>query len=568
MASLRQELRDFVSSVVSFPQDFLGAFGLPPSESGAIVNEFSAIQIASYFACVRVISDAVATLPLNVYERMPDGSEVVCYNHPLQQILHTQPNPEVSAADVRQCMQSHILLTGNGYAEIVPTNGGIPQLYVRSPFQTIPYRTNEGVLIYKTHDDPNGAERTIKAENMLHVKGMGIDSLVGLSPVKYYAREIIGVEISAQSYSANFFKNQATPSGYLSAPSANMKPEQKLKALNSWMQAHGRGNSHTPAVLEQGWKWENTGIDPEEAQLMQLRSMNRSQIAAIFGVPEHMIGGAEDNKATIEQKALEFLTFTLKPWLKKWEQAINMKLFPKIGRNANRYFCKFDTTELEQPDFKTKIQGLQMARYAGLITAQEGRKTLGYNPYEEAQLTSKNPADRLLQPVNMVFVGEDTLNVSDVPQPGKDTVSEGENTPVAPKDNNSVTEKNSIKVSPDAEILHYFRTFGSAFNDAFNRIQARRKPDEKDFQRTFSPILTSIAAGFAFDLTAAEPSSDPISAELVAAIRDYITGMALRASEWKSDTEGVQAAVELRRAITFIRSKAVKAEEETELQES
>ena len=138
-----------MSSVVSFPQDFLGGFGLPPSESGAIVNEFSALQIAAYFACIRVISDAVGTLPLNVYERMPDGSEVVVYDHPLFNILHTQPNPEVSSADVRQCMQSHILLTGNSYAEIVPTQGGLPNLYVRSPFATFPYRNIEGELIYK-----------------------------------------------------------------------------------------------------------------------------------------------------------------------------------------------------------------------------------------------------------------------------------------------------------------------------------------------------------------------------------------------------------------------------------
>ena len=398
---------------------------------------------------------------------------------------------------------------------------------------------------------------------------MGIDSLVGLSPVKYYAREIIGTEISAQSYSANFFKNQATPSGYLSSPAGNMDAKKKLTAINSWMQAHSRGNSHTPAILENGWKWENTGINPEESQLIELRQLNREQIAAIFGVPSSTWSAEpEDTKSVVEQKALEFLTFTLKPWLRKWEQAINMKLFPKMGRNANRYFCKFDTKELEQPDFKTKIQGLQMARYAGLITGQEGRKELGFNPYTDEQLNSKNPMDHVLNPVNMVFVGEDTLNVPDVPAPGKDTESEGENPPVAPKDNNSVTEKNSLTVKSDAEIIHYFRTFGPAFNDAFNRIQARNKPNEKDFQRTFSPILTSIAAGFAFDISGGEPASDPISADLAASIRDYINGMAVRAPEWKSDV--ATASAELRRAIEYIRAKAVKPvelEEREELQE-
>jgi HK97 family phage portal protein len=546
--SLKTELRDFISSVVSFPQDYLNGFGLPPSESGAIVNEMSAMQISTYFACIRIISDAVGTLPLNVYERMPDGSETVCWNHPLQRLLHTQPNPEVSAADLRQCMQSHILLTGNAYAEIIYTAGGqIDSYYVRSPFQTFPYRNLQGQLIYKTHDDPSGAERTIDAEHMFHVKGMGIDSLVGLSPVKYYAREILGVEISAQSYSANFFKNQATPTGYLSSPSANMKPTQKLSALNSWMQAHGRGNAHTPAVLEAGWKWESTGVNPEDSQLIELRGMNRDQISSIFGVPPHMCGGVEDTKANIEQKALEFLTFTLRPWLKRWEMAINMKAFPTIGRNANRFHCKFDTTELEQPDFKTKIQGLQMARYAGLITAQEGRKTLGYNPYEDKQLTSDNPADKLWQPVNMIAITPESIANPPAAMPGTDTESEPEAKPEAPKDNNSVIEKNSI----DQEILHYFRTFGYAFNDAFNRIQARNKPNEHDFQRTFGPILSTIAASFAFDANATDPTINPVSEQLSVAIQDYISGMAIRAAQWKPET----SAIELRRAITYIRSK-------------
>lgn len=552
MSTLRQEFRDFVAAVVSFPQDFLGAFGLPPSESGAIVNEFSSIQVGSYLACIRVISDAISSLPLKVYERKADGSEVVAYDHPLFSVLHTQPNPEVTAADYRQTAQVHILTTGNTYGEIVRNNGGQPvAVYLRSPFTTIPYRNPQGELIYKTHDDPSGGERVIPAINCLHVKGMGIDSLVGLSPVKYYAREILGIEIAAQSYSAKFFANQATPSGYLQSP-GNLKPEQKVKALQSWMQAHGKGNSHMPALLESGWKWETTGINPEEAQLLQLREFNREQICSAFGVPEHMIGGKEDTKANAEQKAREFLLFCIKPWLRKWEQAIYSKLFPTNGRNANKYFAKFDTTELEQADYKTMIQGLQMARYAGLITAQEGRKQLGYNPYEKKQLTSKDPADKLLLPVNMVFVTEETLeNDPDVPMPGKDAESEGENTPVTPKDAPSDTEKNSH----DREVKHYFKLFAHAFADALGRINARKKPDDGDFQRTFSPILTSIAAAFAFNPEADEPGDVPLSEELCGFVRDYISVMALRSAEWSKGKVTEIAAIELRRAITAIRNK-------------
>jgi HK97 family phage portal protein len=555
MAKWATEFRDFMSSVVSFPQDFLGAFGLPPSESGAIVNEFSAIQIATYMACIRAIANPVATVPLNVYERKPDGSEVVAYDHSLFSLLHNQPNPEVTAADFRQCMQLHILISGNAYAEIIRNNGGQPvALYVRSPFTTFPYRDNQGRLIYKTHDDPSGAERTIDGANMLHVKGLGLDSLVGLSPVKYYAREVLGIEISAQAYSAKFFANQATPSGYLQSPSANLKPNQKLQALNSWMQAHSKGNSHMPAILEAGWKWETVGLDPDKTQLAQLRELNRSQICAIFGVPEHMAGGNEDSKATTEQKALEFLTFTLKPWFVKWEQNINTKLFSNIGRNANKFFAKFDTTELERADYKTALQGLQMGRYAGLITANEGRKQLGMNPYEEKQLTSKNPADRLLQPVNMVFVDESILDDAQEvpPAPGSDSVSESENPVPASQDKpkgTGVTEKNSA----DSEIKHYFVRYSPLFLDSFRRIQARKKPDSSDFQRTFSPVLISVASAMSLDPTASEPVEPVLSADLTAFIHDYIDGMAHRAGTWQMDT--ATASAEFKRALIALRGK-------------
>ena len=550
--SWKTELRDFTASIVSFPQDFLGAFGLPPSESGAIVNEFSALQIASYFACIRVISDAIGTLPFNVYERKPDGSEVIAYEHPLYPMLHTQPNPDAGAADVRQCMQSHILLTGNAYAEIVRNNGGQPvALYVRSPFSTFPYRRPNGDLIYKVHDDPSGNERTIEAENMLHVKGLGIDSLVGLSPVKYYAREILGIEISAQAFGANMFKNQGTPSGLLTSPSANMKPAQKLAALNSWMQAHSKGNSHMPAVLEAGWKFEPLSWNPEDLQLIQLREINRSQICAIFGVPEHMAGGAEDTKANTEQKALEFKMFTLGTWLCKWEQAANCKLFPTMGRTAGKYFAKFDTSHLDCADYKTMIQGLQMARYAGVITANEARKQMGYNPYEEKQLTSKNPADRLLNPVNMVFVDEKILDDAQqiAPAPGKDTESEPESKPVAPKEGGTVTEKNSA----DKEVAHYFLRYSPLFVDAFQRIQARKKPDEKDFERTFSPVLVSIASALSFNPETDEPMQVELSSDLTIFVREYISAMAVRAASWKNDV--ATAGEELKRAITALREK-------------
>jgi HK97 family phage portal protein len=550
MASWAQEFRDAIGSIVSFPQDFFGVFGLPPSESGAIVNEMSALQIASYFACVRVISDAVGSLPLNVYERLPDGGIKLALQHPLNNILSLQPNAESCAADVKQAAQSHLLMTGNAYIEIDWSKGGdVLGLYLRSPFSTFPYRNAAGDLIYKTHDNPNGAERAVLSEDMIHVRGMGIDSLLGLSPIKYYAREVLGNDIAAQSYSSQFFANGAAPGGYLQS-AGNLTPQQKLDATRTWLDAHGRGqNKHKMAVLEGGWKWEATSVDPQDAMLIQTRELNRSQICAIFGVPEHMAGGKEDSKANMEQKSLEFLTFTLKPWLVKWEQAINSKLFPTLGRSAGKYFAKFDTTELERADYATMIKGLQMARYSGLMTTQEGRKALKLNPYEQKQLESKDPSDKLMMPVNMEFITEDSLNKPPAPEPGGGV---GGNQSPAPGEENK-------------SIRHYFVTSFPMFRDAFGRILARKKANEDDFQRTFAPVFIGIASALNFNPDA-EPGAITLSSAKTQFIRDYISAMPIRAKEWTVDNADKLATDELIRAIKYLQEKI--EPEADELQES
>jgi HK97 family phage portal protein len=544
MKSWAQEFRDAVGAIISFPQDFFGTFGLPPSESGAIVNEMSALQIASYFSCVRVISDAVGAMPLNVYERLPDGGEKLALNHPLQNKLSMQPNSESCSADVRQAGQSHCLMTGNCYIEIDWSKGGdVLGLYLRSPFSTFPYRTPDGALIYKTHDNPSGAIRAVLSEAMIHVKGMGIDSLLGLSPIKYYAREVLGNDIAAQSYSNQYFAHGSAPGGVLTAP-GNLTPQQKLDNVRTWLDAHGRGaNKHNIALLEAGWKWEQTAVDPQEAMLIQTRELNRSQIAAIFGVPEHMVGGKEDSKANMEQKSLEFLTFTLKPWLNKWEQAINSKLFPTLGRSAGKYFAKFDTTGLERADYATMIKGLQMARYAGLMDRDEGRAALKLNPAE--------PGQYFMSPVNMVEV-------------------ETNERPPAPATKPSGGIGGNQSPSPGEEnksLRHYFVTSFPAFRDAFGRILARKKANEDDFQRTFSPVLIGIASALNFNPNS-EPGDIALSSPKVQFIRDYIGAMPLRAKDWKLEDADKLATDELLRAIKYLQEKIEPAEDEKELSEA
>jgi HK97 family phage portal protein len=571
MPSLRTEFRDFLSSVISFPADyFAGWFGVAPSESGVEVNELTAMQIAAYVGCIRVLSDAVSLTPLEVVEINKDGSEVVTYEHPLADVLSLQMNPETSAADVKQTGQVHLLQTGNCFAEIGYNGAGQPAaLYLRSPFATFPYRNiageqgrkpagplDNGELFFKTTDTPGHYERAIRRQDMVHVKGMGLDSLVGLSPVKYYGREVLGTDLAAQSYSAKFFANDARPGGYLKAPGF-MQPDKKKQALASWMASHSRGQTNKPALLDGGWSWEKVGVPPNEAQFIETRKFNREQLAAIFGVPPHFLGISEESRANMEQRALEFLVFVLKPWLNKWEQAINIKLFPRTGRNAGRFYSRFNTTNFERATYADLLKGVQMGRYAGLYTIDEGRALLGEQPYSEKQFKSDRPGDKLWQPVNMVIVTEDSVKGAPPGSGGKGAGQGGDD-----QDGGDGGSKPAAgtgqggKRGRDAEIEYYFCLFAPSFSDALGRILARSRANDADFQRCFSPTLTAIAAAFECDPVHREPGDMRLSDQSAQLVRSYISGLAHRCKGLPSGAERDDAsAVELRRAIEFLREK-------------
>ncbi len=561
MSPLRTEFRDFLSSVISFPADyFAGWFGVAPSESGVEVNELTAMQIAAYVGCIRVLSDAVSLTPLEVVEVNKDGSEAVTYEHPLADVLGLQMNPETSAADVKQTGQVHLLQTGNTYAEIGYNGAGQPAaLYLRSPFATFPYRNitgeqgrrpagplDNGELFYKTTDTPGHYERAIRRQDMVHVKGMGLDSLVGLSPVKYYGREVLGTDLAAQSYSAKFFANDARPGGYLKA-TGFIASDKKKQALASWMAGHSRGQANKPALLDGGWSWEKVGVPPDEAQFIETRKFNREQLSAIFGVPPHFLGISEESRANMEQRALEFLVFVLKPWLNKWEQSINIKLFPRNGRNAGRFYSRFNTTNFERATYADLLKGVQMGRYAGLYTVDEGRALLGEQPYSEKQFKSDRPGDKLWQPVNMIIVNEESVKG---PQPVSAAESDGQGKGQGGDDQNggdggskppSGTTQGGKRDSDagkrwlaaaqrraDEELKHYFRLFSPLFRDALGRILARSKPDAADFERCFGPVLTAIAAAFECDPAQRDPGDFSLSDRSAQIVRDYIRVMGHR----------------------------------------
>src|SRR5581483_2125885 len=234
-----------------------------------------AMQSAAIVGCIRIISGVVAQLPLNIYEVTGDDASLdreVAYDHDLQWFLNNQPNDETDAFMFKETLQIHLLLCGNAYIEIVRNKGGkIAALYIRNPFQTYPMRTSQGDLVFYTTDGlNNGQQRLITPDRMVHMKGMSLDGLVGLNPIRTFAKEIVGLDLGARMYGARLFAHDASPSGYLIAKN-KLKEEDRKKLESSWMQGHSGANAHRFAVLDGGLDWKQVSLSPEQSQFLLTR---------------------------------------------------------------------------------------------------------------------------------------------------------------------------------------------------------------------------------------------------------------------------------------------------------
>jgi len=383
------------STLAAPDQWFLDALGAAPTKSGASVNERTALNVSGVLACVKVLAESVASLPLHVYQRTGSGKERAS-DHALYTLLHTQPNPEMTSFIFRETLMSHLLLWGNAFAAIEYDKGG----RVKGLWPMLPDRTKverrAGLLRYITQDG-NGAEVEFSADEVLHIPGLGFNGLTGYSPV-HMAREAIGFALSAEEYGARLFSNGARPGGFISSP-LEMSDEARKRFLRSWQQGYqGGSNAHKIALLEGGMKFEAVGLPPEDAQFLQLRKFQLNEIARIYRVPPHMVGDLEKSSfSNIEQQSLDYLTHTLRPWLVRWEQAILTQLFMK--HEQERYFAEFAVDGLLRGDVKSRYEAYSIGRQNGWLSANDIRALENMNPIEGGEI--------YLTPLNMTAVGQE-----------------------------------------------------------------------------------------------------------------------------------------------------------------
>ena len=356
--------------------------------SGKNVNEITAMQTTAVYACVRILAESIAGLPLHVYQYKGNGKERVP-SHPLYFLLHDAPNSEMTSFVFRETLMTHLLLWGNAYAQILRAKAGrIIGLYPLLPNKMSVNRDDNGELfyIYTTNFGENPSLKKsvnikLQKSEVLHITGLGFDGLIGYSPIAM-AKNAIGMTLACEEYGSAFFANGARPSGILEHPSV-LKDPSKLR--ESWQSVYGgSGNTGKVVVLEEGLKYQQVSIPPEEAQFLETRKFQINEIARLYRVPPHMIGDLE--KATfsnIEEQSIEFVKYTLNPWVVRWEQSLCKSLLSESEKS--RYFIKFNVDGLMRGDYESRMQGYATARQNGWLSANDIREMEDMNPIPDEE---------------------------------------------------------------------------------------------------------------------------------------------------------------------------------------
>lgn len=372
-------------------------FGGTETDSGVAINEDSALTISAFWNGVSIISGAIGFLPLVLYRRVGLG-RIRAVTHPVYVLLHDRPNPYMDALVFRETLQGHLLAWGNAYAEIERNGAGGPKaLWPIAPNKvTVDVFDNGNQIQYK-YVTPQNNTRTIPFENMLHLRGLGFDGVKGYSVIGY-ARNSLGMAKAAEQYGGRFFKNDATPPAVLEHPKA-LTDDAERHLRESWEKVHkGTQNAGRIAILEEGMKLNVIGLPPKDVQYLQSRKFSVTEIARWLNIPPHMIKDLE--RATfsnIEHLGIEFIVWTLTPWMKRWELETSYKLISKDQRKT--FFAEFVPAALLRGDTKSRFDAYRVAINSGWMNRNEVRRFENMNPADGLE--------KFLVPLNYTTVGSD-----------------------------------------------------------------------------------------------------------------------------------------------------------------
>ena len=376
---MKKQNREIVPAISDDVRDSGQIFVFGRADSGEVVNEKSAMQIATVYACVRLLAESVAGLPLHLY-RFSDESAAEkqrATDHPLYKILYRQPNPEMTSFSFRETMMTHLLLWGNAYAQIIRDGrNNVLGLYPLPPDQVEVDRDKQGRIYYiyhaYTNEVPGQENKDIifRRDEIFHIPGLGFNGLVGFSPIAMM-KNALGTTLAVEKYGSAFFKNGAQPSGVLEHPGVLKNPE---KIRENWSDVYGGpNNAHKVAVLEEGMQYKAISLPPEDSQFLSTRQFGVNEICRIFRVPPHMVQDlSHATFSNIEHQSIDFVVHTLTPWLVRWEQTIVKDLL--LQEEQDTIFPKFNVDGLLRGDYDSRMSGYATGVSNGFMSPNDVRR--------------------------------------------------------------------------------------------------------------------------------------------------------------------------------------------------
>lgn len=343
------------------------------TKANVVVNSTTALTHAAVYACVRILSDSIASLPLEVYRQLPNGNSELAPEHPVHRLVNTAPSRLYSSFQFRSTAQAHIGLTGNAYARIMRDGWARPtELRLLQPNEVQPY-IHDNELFYKVE----GEKKVLTSDEVIHVANLSTDGIIGKSPITL-ARETIGMGLAATQYGGAIFGNGTHLAGVLEHPQKLTK-EQLENLRGTWRGLYsGAANAGSVPILENGMTYKPISLTPNDSRFIESQKLTIADISRIFRVPLHMIG--ELDRATfsnIEQQSIEFVQHTLRPLAKAWEQELNRKLFRPSEQG--QYFVRFNLNALLRGDMKARGEFYRALFNVRALSPNEIRQLEGLN---------------------------------------------------------------------------------------------------------------------------------------------------------------------------------------------
>lgn len=339
--------------------------------AGVNVNHESVLTISAAWACTRLISETISTLPLSLFEKTSAGKRQA-RQHPLNFIIHDQPNPDSTAAVFWEAVVAAMLLRGNARCEKLMTGGRLVGLRFLNPNRLWIGRDAQGAKQYRYTED-GGRQRVIPSDRIWNVPGFSLDGKCGVSVICYGAR-VFGSALAADTAASSTFANGLMPTVYVKYPKV-LQPAQRESMREALEKISGATRAGKPAVLEAESDIGTIGINPDEAQMLESRGFSVEEVCRWFRVPPFMVGHSEKSTSWgtgIEQQMIGFLTFTLGPWLKRIEQAISKDLLTPAERQ--RFYPKFNVEGLLRADSAGRAAFYSAMINNGVLTRDEVRE--------------------------------------------------------------------------------------------------------------------------------------------------------------------------------------------------